>query len=255
MVTSSKYLPTAIGAVLVRAWAEVSSANGADSDPNGSAEKSTGGTPAAVLIEDNVQQLLQEAVHLREQKTFSCFRSLLRAFHDVRRSVEIDAMLFRIYDPIIWRSLRCANASVRANASVLFLDIFPLQSSGGNAEQDERILQKQFDLLSTLLTDSDQRVRALTALGVCHILTEYWDVLPTATTHNLLKYLVDTLAVDASCATVRLAVFQGLEVLLQQPLAHEVVKNLLPLLRNTIHDKSEKVRVAFIRILCQVREI
>jgi hypothetical protein len=136
---------------------------------------------------------------------------------------------------------------------VFFLDVFPLQHAEGRAEDNDRILQKQFDLLASLLTDSDHNVRAHAALGVCHILKEYWESLPVNTTHNILKYLIDTLSCDASCANVRHAVFVGLNELFQQPLAHAVLKQLLPLLQNSIHDKSEKVRVAFIRILCQVR--
>jgi hypothetical protein len=155
--------------------------------------------------------------------------------------------------PILWRYLRCANAQVRAQAAVFFLDVFPLQHAEGRAEDNDRILQKQFDLLASLLTDSDHNVRAHAALGVCHILKEYWESLPVNTTHNILKYLIDTLSCDASCANVRHAVFVGLNELFQQPLAHAVLKELLPLLQNSIHDRSEEVRVAFIRILCQVR--
>jgi hypothetical protein len=180
------------------------------------------------------------------------YSALFQSFHDVQRA-KLDAALLRIYDPILWRSLRCANAQVRAQAAVFFLDVFPLQHAEGRAEDNDRILQKQFDLLASLLTDSDHNVRAHAALGVCHILKEYWESLPVNTTHNILKYLIDTLSCDASCANVRHAVFVGLNELFQQTLAHAVLKQLLPLLQNSIHDKSEKVRVAFIRILCQVR--
>jgi condensin-2 complex subunit G2 len=180
------------------------------------------------------------------------YPALFQSFHDVQRA-KLDAALLRIYDPILWRSLRCANAQVRAQAAVFFLDVFPLQHAEGRAEDNDRILQKQFDLLASLLTDSDHNVRAHAALGVCHILKEYWESLPVNTTHNILKYLIDTLSCDVSCANVRHAVFVGLNELFQQPLAHAVLKQLLPLLQNSIHDKSEKVRVAFIRILCQVR--
>ena len=209
----------------------------------------------AGLLEDAVQGFLRDCVHAAEDRYFRGLRSLLQAFHDVQQRGRLDGALLRIFDPILWRSLRCANARVRAQAAVAFLDVFPLQhgeGSGRNAEDSDRILQKQFDLLTSLLRDSDHQVRAHAVQGVCHILKEYWEALPLSATHNILQYLVDTLAADASSADVRLAVFVGLGELFQQPLTHAVLKQLLPLLRNSIHDKAEKVRVAFIKILCQV---
>lgn len=162
-------------------------------------------------------------------------------------------MLLRIYGPILWRSLRCANALVRAQATMLFFDAFPLQDSDISVVESDTILQKQFDLLSSLLKDTDHRVRAAAASGVCHILREYWEALPAQTTRQILTYVVGTLGHDSSCATVRLAVISGLGEVLDQPLAHSVLKGLLPLVANALHDKSQAVRVAFIGILNKVR--
>lgn len=250
LATGAKTAAAAYGKIFYHAWIESQSADedAKAGDNDGSAEAS------AQALEDAVQVFLREGVHASEDKYFKGVRYMLQAFHDVQRS-KLDAMLLRVYDPILWRSLRCANAQVRAQAAVVFLDVFPLQHADGRAEDNDKILQKQFDLLAALLTDTDQHVRAHAALGVCHILKEYWESLPLNTTHNILKFLVDTLSVDASCANVRHAVFVGLGELFQQPLTHSLLKQLLPLLRNSIHDKSEKVRVAFMKILCQVKGI
>jgi len=207
------------------------------------------------LLEDLMQIFLRECVHACEIKYFKGLRSMLKAFHDTKRSDELNGMLLRIYDPIIWRSLRCANAKVRSQAAIMFLDVFPLQHEDACAEDDDKILQKQFDLLSVLLKDPDHQVRSNAVLGVCNILKEYWEVLPINTTHNILKFLIDTLAFDSSSANVRYSLFVGLGVLLQQPLTHDLMKLLLPMLNLSIHDKSEKVRIAFIKILCQVKSI
>jgi hypothetical protein len=262
--SGSKSVAAAYGDVLQRAWrdcvsisAEGDAAEGAVGRMQGQGQMQGGGGGGvtAKLLEDAVQFFLRDAVHAQEGRYFAGLRALLRGCHDVRRSKEVDAMLLRVYDPILWRSLRCAHAQVRDQAAVLFMDVFPLQHSDGRAEADDCILQKQFDLLSALLTDADHTIRAHAASGVCHILREYWEALPLATTHNILRFLVDTLAQDASCANVRYAVFAGLGELFEQPLAHSLLKQLLPLLRNSIHDRAEKVRVAFVRILCQVRTI
>lgn len=253
LASGNKTVAGTYGRIFYHAWIESHALKGEEevyntSDNDGNVQAS------AQAMEDTIQNFLSEGIHAAEPKYFRGVRSMLQAFHDVQRS-KLDAMLLRVYDPILWRSLRCANAQVRAQAAVVFLDVFPLQHADGRAEDNDKILQKQFDLLAALLTDSDQHVRAHAALGVCHILKEYWESLPLNTTHNILKFLIDTLSVDASCANVRHAVFVGLGELFQQPLTHSLLKQLLPLLRNSIHDKSEKVRVAFMKILCQVKGI
>ena len=222
----------------------------------GSSNQLTQSQHVRTALEDMMQTFLRECVHASETKYFRGLRNMLKSFHDTKRTDELNGMLLRIYDPIIWRSLRSANAKVRAQAAIMFLDVFPLQHEDiRRAEDDDKILQKQFDLLSALLKDPDHQVRTNAVLGVCNILKEYWEVLPINTTHTILKFLIDTLAFDSSSANVRYSLFIGIGVLLQQPLTHDLMKHLLPMLKLSIHDKSEKVRIAFMKILCQVKSI
>ena len=254
LATGTKTVAAVYGKIFYHAWMESQSLEDKDEIYKGGEDQDGLLHGSAQALEDTIQNFLREGIHAAEDKYFKGVRFMLQSLHDVQRN-KLDAMLLRVYDPILWRSLRCANAQVRAQAAVVFLDVFPLQHADGRAEDNDKILQKQFDLLAALLTDSDQHVRAHAALGVCHILKEYWESLPLNTTHNILKFLIDTLSVDASCANVRHAVFVGIGELFQQPLTHGLLKQLLPLLRNSIHDKSEKVRVAFLKILCQVKGI
>jgi hypothetical protein len=60
---------------------------------------------------------------------------------------------------------------------------------------------------------------------------------------------------DSSSPSVRLAVISGLGQVLDQPLAHGVLKGLLPLLCNALHDKSQAVRLEFVRVLNKVKDI
>lgn len=204
-------------------------------------------------LQDSIQTYVHEGIYAENAKRFKGLKQLLKSFHDVNRSDQFNLMLVEIYDPIIWRSLRCANATVRSQAAVFFLDVFPLQKVSPSPEESDRLLQKQFDMLTSLLKDDDQRVRAIATTGVTHILREYWDMLPPATIQNLLKYIFDTLAFDVSSANVRYAVVMGLQDLLQQPLSHKALKGLLPIIKNYIHDRSERVRVAFVQLLNMVR--
>lgn len=199
--------------------------------------------------------MVHEAIHASEPRYFKSLRLTLSVFHEAKRHHGVDTMLLRTYGPILWRSLRCANAFVRVQATMIFFDSFPLQDEEAAAAEADAILQKQFDLLTSMLKDCDQRVRAAAASGVCRVLREFWSALPPATTRQALSYVVGTLGRDAACANVRVAVMTGLCDLLEQPLAHGVMKSLLPILANSIHDTSERARVAFIQILCKVKQI
>jgi len=233
-----KSVASAYGDVIYRAWKD------SERTPSLQAE-----------IEECVQKLAHETMLSTDVKNFRGLRILLGAFHENKRIKGVDAMLLRTYGPILWRSLRCANAVVRAQATMLFFDVFPLQDGdAGNVESDA-VLQKQFDLLSSLLKDDDHRVRAAAVSGVFHILAEFWEALPLNTTRQIMSYVVGTLGADASCVNVRLAVVQGMHNLLNQPMAHGVLAGLLPLLKNTIHDVSEKVRVGFLQVLEKVKGI
>jgi condensin-2 complex subunit G2 len=206
-------------------------------------------------IEDALQGLVHEAIHAGEKKYFMSLRTLLSAFHDAKKQKGVDAMLLRVYGPILWRSLKCANASVRLQATTLFFDAFPFQDPSNNAAEADSILQKQFDFFTSLLKDTDHRVRASAVTGVCHVVRQYWEALPVQTTRQILTYIVGTLGSDASSASVRYAVVCGLGDVFEQPLARSCLRGLLPLMANAIHDTSDKVRQALIDVLIQVKSV
>ena len=204
-------------------------------------------------IEESLQTWVYQAMHASNTKTFKSLRALISAFHSTNRNGALHSMLKRIYGPILWRSVKCANAIVRAQATILFFDVFPLHDPEGSAEDDDTLLQRQFDLLTSLLNDSDHTVRLNAVNGTCQILIDYWESLPVETTNNILRHLILKLSTDSSSAAVRASVFHSLEKLLkQQPLSHAVLKTLIPLTKNALHDSSEKVRVAFVKLLIQV---
>ena len=204
-------------------------------------------------MEELLQTLFHDAIHAADRKYFKGLRVTLQVFHDKKNSKGVDNLLLRIYGPILWRSLCCTNALVRAQATIIFFDAFPLQGNNNTANECDILLQKQFNYFNDLLKDNDQYVRSAAASGVCHILRNYWEVIPINTTHQILKYIICTLGKDVSCPSVRVAVVSGLNELLDQPLSHTVLKSLLPQIADTLHDKSLAVRIAFVGILSKVR--
>jgi condensin-2 complex subunit G2 len=96
-------------------------------------------------------------------------------------------MLLRLYEPIIWRSLKVANPlgkqttahyvqghlvsltcttyvfldAVRRNATVLLADAFPLQDPDSAQRETDELLQKQFNQFEALLNDDVPVVRCV----------------------------------------------------------------------------------------------
>ena len=58
------------------------------------------------------------------------------------------------------------------------MDAFPLQNPDASAVEVADLLQKQLDILQTLLVDPDPHVRIAAIVGVCRILTVYWEAVP-----------------------------------------------------------------------------
>jgi hypothetical protein len=235
VTNGSRTVCLAYGEILLRAWKE--SDEGRD------------------RLEEALQSFVKEAIHCADRTQFRGFRLVLSVFHDLKREEDVDSLLNRMYGPFLWRSLKCANAIIRSQASTFFFDVFPLQDPDLNTEAAEHNLQFQFESLTSLLQDNDHRVRTVAASGACAILREYWEAMPPHETRKILAYLINTLCSDASSAAVRQAAIQGLATLLDQPLAHAVLKKLLPHLSNSIHDDAEKVRLAFVEMLCKVKNI
>lgn len=145
----------------------------------------------------------------------------------------VDDMLARLYEPIIWRSLKAANPCVRANATAVLADAFPLHTTdttsataaaaGGARGAMDALLFKQVTALQELLNDPVPDVRRVAASGVAHVLAIWWEVLPTSASHGLAGRLVQ-LGLDSVSGAVRAAVCNGLAEMLAMHLSHAVLK-------------------------------
>ena len=130
--------------------------------------------------------------------------------HEQKRQRGVDAMLLKLWGPILWRALKVANPNVRRNAATLFVEAFPLQDPSLALGDLDALLQKQFDALHALLKDDAVPVRVVAVQGVCRVLAHFWELIPAPTAKALLLVLCRDLAHDAAANTVRTAVFQRL---------------------------------------------
>ncbi|KAF7461263.1 hypothetical protein GHT09_015387 [Marmota monax] len=107
----------------------------------------------------------------------------------------------------------------------------------------------------SLLEDPYPMVRSTGILGVCKITSQYWEMMPPTILIDLLKKITGELAFDTSSADVRCSVFKCLPIILDNKLSHPLLEQLLPALRYSLHDNSEKVRVAFVELLLKIKAV
>lgn len=70
---------------------------------------------------------MQAAISASTQPMAAALRRVLDGFHREKAAPGVDALLLRLYRPILFRALAAANPAVRRNALSVLLDAFPLQ--------------------------------------------------------------------------------------------------------------------------------
>lgn len=201
-----------------------------------------------------IQDFMHHGVHLpRDSPVHSKVQELLSYFHQQKLRQGVDEMLHRLYQPILWRGLKASNSEVRANAAILFVEAFPIRDPALTSEDADIVIQKQFEEIFNLLEDPQPLVRSSGVLGVCRIASKYWEMIPPSILTDLLTKVLHDLSADTSSADVRCSVFKCLPLILDNRMSHPLLEQLLPGLRNSLHDTSVNVRVAFVDMLLKVK--
>lgn len=70
---------------------------------------------------------MEAAIHASSQPMAAALMRVLDGFQKQKAAPGVDALLLRLYRPILFRALAAANPAVRRNALGLLLEAFPLQ--------------------------------------------------------------------------------------------------------------------------------
>ncbi|KAK2657623.1 hypothetical protein Ddye_010675 [Dipteronia dyeriana] len=206
-------------------------------------------------IEDRfLQGLVEGAIHASSKGLAASVRRVLGAFINQRTIDGVEKLLFKLSEPVIFRSLQVANSNVRHNSLHLLLDLFPLEDPDSTKEVKDTLLDKQFFLLEKLLMDDCPDVRVVAVEGCCRILHLFWEIIPSSTITKILTKIFDDVSHDI-CNEVRLSTLNGIIYLLGNPLSHEVLKVLLLRLGHLIVDSVLSVRLAVADLLLLLRDI
>ncbi|XP_035765489.1 condensin-2 complex subunit G2 [Neolamprologus brichardi] len=198
-----------------------------------------------------IQDFMQNAIFLhRASPVHSKVRQIVSYFHMRKDCRNVDKMLYNLYKPILWKALSAPNFEVRANSTLLFTEAFPFYDPSESNEKIDENIQKQLDTAMNLLDDPHPTVRSNATLGVCKILAKCWELLPPTIITDFMKKLVAELAADSSSPDVRCSVFKCLTIVLDNALSHPLLEKLLPTLKYSLHDNSEKDKATSGRKVC-----
>ncbi|VDM18922.1 unnamed protein product [Wuchereria bancrofti] len=187
--------------------------------------------------------------HLRCNKKFMAFRELqmLEPFGKAR-SKQIDAMIYRTFEPNLWRCLKAANETVRCNACCLFLPFYPFVSDD-DIENAESVNLQQ-GIIIDLLKDDSYGIRSEACRRTLFILSTYFDTFSLDFIKQCLTQIIDILSVD-SIVSVRIAVYEGMRDLLHCGSALNACERALKCLFDNrgINDRCDSVRLAAFQLL------
>ncbi|KAK7367617.1 hypothetical protein VNO80_09632 [Phaseolus coccineus] len=201
-----------------------------------------------------LQDLIEAAIHAASGPFASYIRRVLGAFINQRTTDGVEQMLFRLAEPVVFRSLQVSNSNVRQNALHLLLDMFPLEDPDSTKEEKDTLLDKQFFLLERLLMDDCPEVRTIAVEGSSRILHLFWEVIPSPIITKILTKILVDISRDV-CTDVRLSTLNGIIYLLGNPHSHEILKVLLPRLQHLMLDKALTVRVAAVDLLVHLKDV
>uniref|UniRef100_A0A915PHR5 Uncharacterized protein n=1 Tax=Setaria digitata TaxID=48799 RepID=A0A915PHR5_9BILA len=182
--------------------------------------------------------------HLRCNKKFM---AMLEPFGKARNK-QVDAMIYRTFEPNLWRSLKAANETVRYNACCLFLPFYPFVSDD-DIENAENVNMQQ-SVIIDLLKDDSYGIRSEACRRTLFILSTYFDTFPLDFIKQCLTQIVDVLSVD-SIVNVRIAVYEGMRYLLRCGSALNACERALKCLFDNrgINDRCDHVRLAAFQLL------
>ncbi|CAA7399406.1 unnamed protein product [Spirodela intermedia] len=201
-----------------------------------------------------LQSLIEGAIYASSRSLANSIRRILRGFIDNRATDGVDKLLFRLAEPVLFRSLQVANSNVRQNALHLLIDMFPLENPDVTREAKNELLEKQFFLLERLLADDSPDIRSVAVEGCCRVLYLFWEVIPSSTITKMLTKIIDDISHDAS-NDVKLSTLKGIAYLLGNPQASEVLKVLLPRLGFMFLDPFLSVRMHVCDLLLAAKTI
>lgn len=168
---ASKTVLHAYGEIYFKAWC----------DAEDSAEEEAKET----IEHQALQDLMHSSIHLAKPAMVKNVLAILAPIHMEKKSTRVADLLWRLYTPILWRSLSAANPIVRKNAITVLEQVFPLHNP--KEGQMKVAIQKCTQAIKKALQDGDPKVRIAASEATSNICALFWEALPSADLRMLLN--------------------------------------------------------------------
>ncbi|KAL0233978.1 hypothetical protein PCE1_002481 [Barthelona sp. PCE] len=208
-------------------------------------------------VENIFGQIVKYSMLCENKKITENCRAFIFHWWDKRRKKDVETVVLRLTEVLMFRYLMCANNFVRANAArLLVMFLLPI-SPDLNKKQQKSKQQEILQTYSNMLDDESDVVRALAVKGICVILREFWlpNRLNEATCRAFLDILLSNLAFDAKSPDVRCAVLEGTCAVLENEFTHPFVREHLGKLLRLLYDKSAKVRRSALKVVVAIAHL
>ncbi len=98
-----------------------------------------------IIEEDCVQNFMYHCIlaQRKKSKLFEPLLAFLLPFHSSKANKKVQEMVHRLWQPLLWRYLKVANAEVRCNAVQILSDAFPLEEPEAELEVRAAALEAQ----------------------------------------------------------------------------------------------------------------
>ena len=242
------------GDIYFTAWKESLDKDGF-SEEHGNDDESRSSTIQSSIEEHVLQDFMYASLHIASVNMAKSIRTILEPIYSNKKSPDVDLLLYRMYGPILWRSLAAPNPLVRINASSILSVTFPLHDPNAGKIHLKEMSSKSIESLKNLLNDQDPKVRVAGCDATIKILGLYWDALSSTDIRALLNDIIMKHASDISSVAVRAQAVHGIGMLLDAEASHGVLRPLLPTIGNLIHDSQERVRLATVRLLLKLKKL
>jgi condensin-2 complex subunit G2 len=145
----------------------------------------TADEPGSRPVEETIlSDLAYSIIHVENAALVKSLHVVMDPFYQAQKTSDGEGLLYRLYSPILWRSLTSSNATIQVNAAKVLAQVFPLQTS--THDQTDLAIKKACAALTCLLQDVLPIVRVAAAEAVGRILSTFWDVIPSTTIQTFL---------------------------------------------------------------------
>ncbi|SCP05800.1 conserved Plasmodium protein, unknown function [Plasmodium ovale] len=184
-------------------------------------------------------------------KVAARFRSLLSIFHTNKGDTNINRLIFKIYDPLIWRNLMSPNWKIRFNATCIFQHIFPVVDPCVKSVNYLQEMEKAYSALFELSEDGNACVLQAAAKCICYVLNELWEIINEEKRITLLDVVINKL-LRGKHDNVKNEVIIGLHEMAKNKKMNQHFLHLFNRIKHLINDKCLRVRKNFVHLIIQL---